>query len=90
MLIDLGKPELALAHLQKAVSLNPRSEVAYYQLAQCRRALGDEAGQGKALAVFQRLQAERNQQTDFIPSRPGGGDEAGARPQAARTLNERS
>ena len=64
VLIGLGKPGLALPHLQKAVSLNPGSEVAYYQLAQCYRALGDEAGQGKALAEYQRLLNERNKETD--------------------------
>ena len=39
VLVRLGKPEQALPHFQKAVSLNPGNEVAYYQLAQCHRAL---------------------------------------------------
>jgi tetratricopeptide (TPR) repeat protein len=64
VLTSLGRPAQALPHLHKAVALNPRSEVAYYQLAQCHRALGDEVEQGKALAEFQRLQSERNKETD--------------------------
>jgi tetratricopeptide (TPR) repeat protein len=60
VLIALGKPELALPHLRKAVSLNPENEVAYYQLSQVHRALGNAVEQQKALAEFQRL---RNQQS---------------------------
>jgi tetratricopeptide (TPR) repeat protein len=64
-LMSLGQPGQALPHLQKAVSLNPGSEVAYYQLAQCHRALGNEAEQGKALAEFQRLHGQRSKNPDL-------------------------
>jgi tetratricopeptide (TPR) repeat protein len=56
-LVALSKPELAVPHLQKAIALNPSSEVAYYQLAQAYRALGDAPAQEKALAAFERLQS---------------------------------
>jgi len=64
VLMTLGKPAQALPHLQRAVSLNPGSEVAYYQLGQCQRALGNEAEQGKALAEFQRLRSRRPKDPD--------------------------
>ena len=56
-LVALQQPRLALPHLNRAVALNPRSEVAYYQLAQAHRALGDTAAQEKALAVFEQLRS---------------------------------
>jgi tetratricopeptide (TPR) repeat protein len=65
VLARMGQPGQALPHLQKAVSLNPGSEVAYYQLAQCQRALGNEAAQRKALAEFQRLQSQRPKDPDL-------------------------
>ena len=48
---------LAVPHLQKAIALNAASKVAYYQLAQAYRALGDTAAQAKALAAFEQLQS---------------------------------
>jgi tetratricopeptide (TPR) repeat protein len=63
-LMSLGKPAQALPHIQKAVSLNPTNEVAYYQLAQCHRALGNVPGQAKALADFQRLHSQRSKDQD--------------------------
>lgn len=65
VLTSIGKPGEALPHLQKAVSMNPGSEVAYYQLAQCHRALGNKAGQSEALAEFQRLQSQRPKDPDL-------------------------
>ena len=59
VLIALGKPELALPHLLRAISLNPDNEVSYYQLALVYRASGNAAEQQKALAEFQRLRAQR-------------------------------
>lgn len=56
-LIALSKPDLAVPHLQKAIAINATSEVAYYQLAQAYRALGNAAAQEKALAVFEQLQS---------------------------------
>ena len=57
-LIALGKPDLALPVLQRAVSANASNEVTYYQLAQAHRALGHVAEQQKALAEFERLHRE--------------------------------
>jgi len=59
VLIALRKPDLALPHLQKAISLNPENEVSYYQLALVYRALGNTAEQQKTLAEFERLQSQR-------------------------------
>jgi tetratricopeptide (TPR) repeat protein len=56
-LVALAKPDLAVPHLQKAIALNAASKVAYYQLAQAYRALGDTAAQAKALAAFEQLQS---------------------------------
>jgi tetratricopeptide (TPR) repeat protein len=69
-LIALAKPELAVPHLQKAIELNASSEVAYYQLAQAYRALGDATAQAKALAVFEQLQNAASRRGDAAsPSR---------------------
>lgn len=61
-LMVLGKPDLALAHLSKAASLNLENEVTHYQLSQVHKALGNAAEQQKALAEFQRLRQQRSQQ----------------------------
>ncbi|MDQ3211837.1 MAG: tetratricopeptide repeat protein [Acidobacteriota bacterium] len=58
-LVAMGDPGAALPHLQKAVSIDPRDEVALYQMAQAHRALGQEAEQQKALAAFQRVREEK-------------------------------
>jgi tetratricopeptide (TPR) repeat protein len=60
-LVALQQPRLAIPRLNRAIALNPRSEVAYYQLAQAHRALGDTAGQEKALAAFERLRIAADQ-----------------------------
>jgi tetratricopeptide (TPR) repeat protein len=57
-LIALGKPELALPVLKRAVATNASNEVTYYQLAQAHRALGNVPEQEKALAEFERLRRE--------------------------------
>jgi tetratricopeptide (TPR) repeat protein len=62
-LTALGRPEEGLRSLKAALELNPESDVAYYQLAQAYRALGNTGEQGKALAEFHRLRsiaADRN------------------------------
>jgi tetratricopeptide (TPR) repeat protein len=59
VLIALRKPDLALPHLQKAISLNPEDDVCYFQLFQVYRTLGNVAQQQKALAEFQRLRSQR-------------------------------
>jgi tetratricopeptide (TPR) repeat protein len=70
VLLTQGKPELALPHLQKAVSLNSGNEVSQYQLSQTYKALGRTAEQQKALTEFQRLRAEkarRDEKADLSP-----------------------
>jgi tetratricopeptide (TPR) repeat protein len=56
-LVAAGDAQAALPHLQKAITVNPRDEVAFYQLAQAHRALGHDAEQQKALAEFERLRS---------------------------------
>ncbi|MGH9309614.1 MAG: tetratricopeptide repeat protein [Vicinamibacterales bacterium] len=56
-LIGLQEPALAVTHLKKAIALNGRSEVAFYQLAQAHAALGDAPAQQQALEAFQALRA---------------------------------
>jgi tetratricopeptide (TPR) repeat protein len=60
-LVSLGKAEEALAPLGKAVALDASNEVAWFQLHQAHRALGNAAEQQKALAEFQRLRESRRQ-----------------------------
>jgi tetratricopeptide (TPR) repeat protein len=63
-LVAIGRPEAALPHLKKTITLNGESSVAYYQLSLVYRALGDAAGQRDALAKFQALreqEARRNE-----------------------------
>lgn len=66
VLIAQQKPELALPHLQKAISLNPENEVAYYRLVQVHRAIGNVAEQQKALAEFQRLRNAKSQRQENL------------------------
>jgi tetratricopeptide (TPR) repeat protein len=68
-LVAAGEPNAALPHLQKALSIEPRDEVALYQMAQAHRALGQEAEQQKALAAFQRVRAE-NAAAAVVPAGP--------------------
>ncbi|HEY9430215.1 MAG TPA: tetratricopeptide repeat protein [Blastocatellia bacterium] len=60
-LVSLGKAEQALAPLGKAVALDAANEVAWFQLAQAQRALGNAAEQQKAVAEFQRLRDLKRQ-----------------------------
>ena len=62
VLLSLDKPGLALPHLQKAISLDPRDEVPHYQLAQAYGALGNAAKQQQALAEFRRLRSQKPKQ----------------------------
>ncbi len=59
VLIYEKQPEKAVTHLKKALSINPEDDIAYFQLAQAYRHLGDEAEQRKAMAEFQRIQASK-------------------------------
>jgi predicted Zn-dependent protease len=63
-LISAHKPELALPHLEKAVSLNRDNEVAWWRMAQVERLLGNSGEQKKALAEFQRLHSQSADQQD--------------------------
>jgi tetratricopeptide (TPR) repeat protein len=67
VLLSLQKPELALAHLLKAIALNPENEVAWYRLGQVQKALGNPAEQQKALAEYARLHDKANQQSGIEP-----------------------
>jgi tetratricopeptide (TPR) repeat protein len=60
-LLSLGKAEQSLAPLGKAVALDAANEVAWFQLAQAQRALGNVAEQQKALAELQRLRDMKRQ-----------------------------
>ena len=69
-LIAAGDAGAALPQLRKAIALNPLDEVAFYQIAQAHRALGQEAEQQKALAEFERLRDDKARQTAVVPAGP--------------------
>jgi tetratricopeptide (TPR) repeat protein len=58
VLLALGKPEIALAHIQKAIALNAANEVSYYRLSQTYKALGRTAEQRDALNQYQHLREQ--------------------------------
>jgi len=62
--MSLQKPELALPHLQKAVSLRVGNEVAWYRLSQVQGMMGHDAEQKKAFAEFQRLRTQKSSQQE--------------------------
>jgi len=62
-LLGQQKNPEALRELNRAVSLNPSDEVAWYRLSQVQRALGNEAERQKALAEYQRLHEKTTAQT---------------------------
>jgi tetratricopeptide (TPR) repeat protein len=61
------KPDQALPHLQKAVTLDAEDEVAWYRLSQVNRALGNKDEQQKALAQFQRVRSQMASQQGTTP-----------------------
>lgn len=69
VLLAQGSPAAAVKQLEAAIELNPRNEVAFYQLSLCHRALGDADRQRAAMAEFQRLRQSRarKETTDFVP-----------------------
>ena len=69
-LVATGDPAAALPYLDKAITLNPSDEVAFYQLAQAHRALGHDAAQQKALAEFERLRSAKGSQGTVVPAGP--------------------
>ena len=69
-LVGLGRTELALHHaepaippLRKAIALNANNDVAWFQLAQAYKTLGNAAEQQKAFAEYQR---SRNLKTQTL------------------------
>jgi tetratricopeptide (TPR) repeat protein len=66
-LVALGQPAEALPHLKAAVTSTPEDHVAYYQLAQAYRALGNTVEQEKALAEFHRLRSLTERRTAAVP-----------------------
>jgi tetratricopeptide (TPR) repeat protein len=63
-LVSLGRPEQALPSLQKALAVNARNEVSWYQLSLVYKSLGNAAEQQKALVEFQRLRRQKAQAAD--------------------------
>lgn len=63
VLTSLGTPELALAHLRTALSINGGNDVTHYRLAQAYRALGRADEARASLKRFQELRSERVQRT---------------------------
>jgi predicted Zn-dependent protease len=57
VLVETQKPGEAAIQLKRAIELDPNDEVAWYRLAHALRMTGDQQGQKKALAEFQRLHA---------------------------------
>ena len=70
LLTALKKPEQALPHLEKALSLNPENEVSHYQLSLVYKALGNAAGQEKELSEFQRLRTKKSLRREAAPFKP--------------------
>jgi tetratricopeptide (TPR) repeat protein len=66
VLMALGKPDGALPHLRKAITLNPEDDVPYYHLAQVYKALGNLGEQQKALTEFRRIRGQKASQTELL------------------------
>lgn len=60
-LSSMDKASEALAHLEKAVQLNPGDESGWYRLSQVQRKLGNTEEQQRTLAEFRRLHEKANQ-----------------------------
>lgn len=67
VLLDKNQPQQALEHAQRAVTVDPENEVAWFRLAKVQRALGNVAEQQKALAQYRRLHDIANQQKEVAP-----------------------
>ena len=57
VLLDEQEASQAVQHLEKAVTLRPGDEVAWYRLARGERLLGDTQAQDKAVKAFEKLHA---------------------------------
>ena len=64
VLMSTRKPELALPHLQKTVTLKAGNEVAWYRLSQVQGVLGNDAEQKRAFTEFQRLRTQKSSQQE--------------------------
>jgi tetratricopeptide (TPR) repeat protein len=64
VLMSQQKPDLALPHLQKAITLEPGNEVSWYRLSQVQGMLGQEVEQKKTFAEFQRLRTQKSSQQE--------------------------
>jgi tetratricopeptide (TPR) repeat protein len=60
VLMSLQKPDVALLHLQKAITLNAGNEVSWYRLSQVQGMLGHADEQKKTFAEFQRLRSQKS------------------------------
>jgi tetratricopeptide (TPR) repeat protein len=69
-LISAGQPAAAVPHLQKAAQLDPENAVAFFQLSQAFRALGDVAARDTALASFQRLRDRKREHESALLAPP--------------------
>jgi tetratricopeptide (TPR) repeat protein len=67
VLLEKKLPQQALAHAQRAVTLDPENQVCWYRLAKIQRTLGNVAEQQKALAEYRRLHDLANQQKEVEP-----------------------
>jgi tetratricopeptide (TPR) repeat protein len=67
VLASESKWQEGLPILERAVKLRPEDQVAWYRLSQAYRAVGDAAGQKKALGVFQQLRDRTLQERDMTP-----------------------
>jgi tetratricopeptide (TPR) repeat protein len=70
VLVRMNRPDVALPYLQKAIAINPDSDVAWYRLSEVYRALGNEAEQRKAISQFQRLHKTEQQAATGMGSPP--------------------
>jgi tetratricopeptide (TPR) repeat protein len=66
-LIGLGDPSAAIHHLMAALKHHPQNQVAYYQLAQAHRALGNTAEAAKALSEFDRTRTLAERRAGAVP-----------------------
>jgi predicted Zn-dependent protease len=67
VLLEKKLPQQALAHAQRAVTLDPENQVCWYRLAKIQRTLGNVAEQQKALAEYRRLHDIASQQKEVEP-----------------------
>jgi tetratricopeptide (TPR) repeat protein len=70
-LTSLNRGAEAVPVLERATTLDPDNDVAFYQLSQAYGAVGNATAQQTALATFQRLRAARRGEGDSLgPGRP--------------------